>query len=330
MSVEPPYDRMHEIDDFGELDPAWAGTRVEWTEVAGSRTRLLRRDAADGADGPLVLLVHGLGGSATNWLEVMGPLAELGDVVAPDLAGFGECAPVRTHAPRPVANARLVATLINMLDAGPVVLVGNSMGGLVATLVAGDHPELVDHLVLLCPALPPWLPGVRPSRFQLSSFGPFLLPGLGPMLMRRRIRRMSFEEQYRTMMEGLLPDPDVIEERMVRAGVANLARVKDLRWRGVAFREAVTGLFEHQLGPGRRRTLEAMERIEAPTLYVRGAEDPLVLWATTAMVERTRPDWTIEEPDGLGHVPMIEAPDWTARRIASFVRGASVSQLRAG
>ena len=235
----------------------------------------------------------------------------------------------RPNAPRPVANARFVATLVHALDDGPVVLVGNSMGGLVATLVAGEYPDLVDHLVLLCPALPPWLPGVRPSKFQISSFGPFLLPGLGRMLMRRRIRRLTFEQQYRSMMEGLVPDPDVIPERMVSVGIANLARVKQLKWRGAAFREATTGLFEHQLGPGRARTLEAMEHVTAPTLYVRGAEDPLVLWATTAMVERTRPDWTIEEPEGIGHVPMIEAPDWTAERITSFVRGASVSQLRA-
>lgn len=328
MSVQPPWDRMHEIEDFGDLDAAWAGTRVEWLEAAGTRTRLLRRDG--NPDGPTVVLVHGLGGSAPNWLEVMAPLTAIGDVVAPDLQGFGEAAPPRPTAPRPVANARFVATLLHALDTGPVVLVGNSMGGLVATLVAGEHPELVDQLVLLSPALPPWLPGVRLSRLQVSSFGPFLLPGVGSWLMKRRIRRMTFEQQYRATMDGLVPDPDVIEERMVSVGVANLARVKQLRWRGAAFREATTGLFEHQVGPGRARTIRAMEQVRADTLYLRGADDGLVLWATTAMVERTRPDWTIEEPDGIGHVPMIEAPDWTAQRIVSFVRGGSVTRLRAG
>ncbi len=328
MAVAPPFDRMHVVEDFGELDEVWAGTRVEWLEVAGTRTRLLRRDGAE--DGPLVLLVHGLGGSAPNWLEVMAPLTAIGDVVAVDLQGFGEAAPPRPNAPRPVANARFLATLLHALDRGPAVVVGNSMGGLVSTLLAGDHPELVDHLVLLCPALPPWLPGVRPSRFQISSFGPFLLPGVGRVLQRRRIRRMTFEEQYRAMMEGLVPDPDLIPERMVNVGVANLARLKELRWRGAAFSEATTGLFEHQLGPGRSRTLAAMRRVTAPTLYVRGLDDPLVLDATTAMVRRVRPDWTIEEPDGVGHVPMIEAAGWTADRIVTFVRGATVTQLRAG
>lgn len=328
MSVQPPYDRMHEVEDFGELDEAWAGTRVEWLEVAGARTRLLRRDGEPG--GPLVVLVHGLGGSALNWLEVMAPLAAIGDVVAFDLQGFGEAAPPRPTSPRPVANARFVATVLHALDAGPVVLVGNSMGGLVATLVAGEHPELVDHLVLLCPALPPWAPGIRPSRFQVSSFGPFLLPGLGSWLLRRRVQRMTFEQQYHRMMRGLVPDPDVIPERMVHVGVANLARLKQLRWRGAAFREATTGLFEHQVGPGRARTLRAMQQVTADTLYLRGAADPLVLWATTAMVERVRPDWTVEEVDGIGHVPMMEAPEVIAERIVTFVHGAAVARLRAG
>ena len=328
MAVAPPWDRMHEVEDFGELDPAWAGTRVEWLEIAGTRTRLLRRDGA--ADGPLVLLVHGLGGSAPNWLEVMAPMTAIGDVVAVDLQGFGEAAPARPTSSRPVANARFVATLLHALDAGPAVVVGNSMGGLVATLLAGEHPELVDHLVLLCPALPPWLPGVRLSKFQISSFGPFLLPGLGPMLQRRRIRRMTFEEQYRSMMEGLVPDPAVIPDRMVQVGIANLARLRQLRWRGAAFGEATSGLFEHQLGPARSRTITAMEQVTAPTLYIRGADDPLVLGASTAMVERVRPDWVVEEPAGIGHVPMIESAAWTAERIVRFVHGATVSHLRAG
>jgi len=244
-----------------------------------------------------------------------------------DLLGFGETAPPRPNSPRPVANARFIATLLHSLDAGPVVLVGNSMGGLVATLVAGDHPELVDQLVLLCPALPPHLLSIRPTTFQIASFGPFLLPAIGPALMRRRIRRMTFREQFEMMLEGLVDDPQDIPERVVQVGVANLARVKQLRWRGTAFREAVTGLFEHQVGPGRSRTLDAMRRVEAPTLYLRGTGDELVLSATTAMVRRVRPDWEVEEPDGIGHVPMLEAPEWTAQRIASFVRGASVTRL---
>lgn len=328
MAVPAPFDRAHEVEDFGEVDPAWAGTRVEWHDVAGARVRVLRRDGP--ADGPLVLLLHGLGGAATNWLEVMGPLSELGDVVAPDLPGFGETAPPRPTAPRPNANARFAATLLHALDRGPAVVVGNSMGGLVSTLLAADHPHLVSNLVLLCPALPQWVPQLRVSRYQVTSFGPFLLPLLGPALLKRRFARMTFEEQYRAGMEGLFADFEQVPDRVVQVGTANLARLRELRWRGPAFREATTGLLEHQLGPQRRRTVRAMEQVRAPTLYVRGDDDPLVLDATTSMVERVRPDWTIEVPSGIGHVPMVEDPSWTAQRIIGFVRGASVTPLRTG
>lgn len=328
MPIDPPYDRIHELDDLGAVDPAWAGIRVEWMDVAGARVRLLRHDGPQ--DGPLVLLVHGLGGSATNWLEVIKPLSELGDVVAVDLLGFGETPPPRPNSSRPVANARFLATLLHALDRGPAVVVGNSMGGLVGTLLAGEHPQLVDQLVLLGPALPPYLPGVRPSKVQLSSFGPMLLPVLGPMLMRRRIRRMSFREQYETMMRGIVAHPDRMPERMVEVGIANLARLTELKWRGLAFKEATTSLFEHQVGPGRRRVIRAMEQVTAPTLYIRGLEDPLVLDATTAMVRRVRPDWLVEEIEDIGHVPMVEDATWTAEHIISFVRGATITQLPVG
>lgn len=319
------YDQVHEVEDLGALDRAWDGIRTEWVELAGTRARLLRCDGD--ADGPLVLLVHGLGGAATNWLEVMRPLARIGDVVAVDLMGFGETAPPRPDSSRPAANARFLATLLHHLDAGPAVVVGNSMGGLVAMLLAAEHPDLVRDLVLLCPALPPWVPRLRLSRYQVTQFGPMLLPVLGPMIMRRRMRRMSFEEQYRAGMAGLFADFDEVPERIVQVGTANLARLRQLRWRGGAFSTAVTGILERQIGPLRAETVRAMERVAAPTLYVRGAEDPLVLDATTSMVERTRPDWDVEVPDGIGHVPMIEDPTWTTDRIERFVRGATVAQL---
>ncbi len=313
----PAMQRLHELQDFGEAHPDWAGIRAEWLDVAGAKVRVLRHDGP--ADGPLVLLVHGLGGAATNWLPVITGLSELGPVVAVDLPGFGETAPPRPTTARPRANARFLATLVRALDLGPAVVVGNSMGGAVATLLAADHPELVDHLVLLGPALPPKIVGLVPSKFQIQSFGPMLVPVLGPRIIRKRLASMSFDEQYRFGMRAMVAEPDAIAEHFIAAGVANLSRVKELRWRGPAFRQATNGLMELQMGPARRIMLDAIRRIAAPTLYVRGTEDPLVLAATTATVRRLRPDWVIEEPDAMGHVPMIEAPDWTVQRIIRFV-----------
>lgn len=312
--------RVHELADLGELHPAWAGIRTEWVDVAGARARLLRTDGD--TDGPTVVLVHGLGGAATNWLPVMTGLARIGDVVAVDLQGFGETAPPRADSARPRNNARFVATLLTALDAGPVVLVGNSMGGLIATHVAAAQPTSVGHLVLLCPALPVHLPSARPSRVQLSGFGPMLVPVLGRRIVRSRVRRMTFAEQHDRLVRDIVADPDTLTHAGRQVSIANLARVNDLRWRGPAHREATAGVLGIHVGAARSAAVAAMRAVEAPTLYVRGQQDPLVTHATTVQVRRTRPDWVVEQPEHVGHVPMAEDPTWTVQRIERFVADA--------
>ena len=195
--------RRARFDDPSLLE--WAGVEQTYVDVAGARARLLR--VAGREQGPTTLLVHGLGGSASNWLGVMQDLAGLGgDVVAVDLQGFGETAPPRPDAARPRNNARFVATLVSALGGGPVVLVGNSMGGLVSTFVAGSHPELVRHLVLLGPALPGHLPSARLSRVQVTGFAPMLIPVFGKRIIRNRLERMSFDERYDMLMGEILVD----------------------------------------------------------------------------------------------------------------------------
>lgn len=316
-------ERVHELADLGELHPAWTSIRTDWLDVAGTRARLLRRDGAP--DGPTVVLVHGLGGGATNWLPVMHGLASIGDVVAVDLPGFGETAPARPGAARPRNNARWLATVLHALDAGPVVLVGNSMGGLIATFVAGGHPELIANLVLLCPAIPQHLAATRVSRIHVSGFGPMLVPVLGRRIVRRRLQRMSFEQRYDALMDEIVSDPSLVTHAQRQVGIANLARVRELRWRNRAYREASAGIMDVQLGAGRAAVVAAMRAVRAPTLYVRGALDRLVLHGTTVMVRRTRPDWIVEEPTHVGHVPMLEDPAWTVERLAQAVAGDSVA-----
>lgn len=313
-------EHVQELDDLGSLHPDLAGIRTEYVDVAGARARLLRVDGA--AEGPTLVLVHGLGGCATNWLPVMRPLSTIGDVVAVDLQGFGETAPPRPGAARPRNNGRFVATLVHSLDVGPVVLVGNSMGGLVSTFAAGEHPDLVAHLVLLCPALPAHLPSARVSRVQLTAFGPMMLPVLGKRIIRRRLAGTSYEQRYDDLIGEILVDPSAVTHVHRQIGIANLARVRDLRWRGHAYREATSGTLQVHVGSGRAAAVAAMRSVQAPTLFVRGRRDPLVLAAATEQVRRTRPDWVVDEPSHVGHVPMLEDPEWTADRIATFVTGA--------
>ena len=104
--------------------------------------------------GPTFVLVHGLGGSQLNW-ELFAPmLTPAGRVLALDLPGFGLSEPGERPATVP-ANVRVLDRFLHQVARGPVVLVGNSMGGMIAILLAARSPENVTGLVLLDPALPP-------------------------------------------------------------------------------------------------------------------------------------------------------------------------------
>ena len=101
-----------------------------------------------GGTGPTLVLVHGLGGSHVNWLAVAPVLARRARVLAVDLAGFGRT-PLGERSADVHANRVLLDRFLDAVAAGPAVLVGNSMGGLVAmmeaALAAVTVPTLVIH-----------------------------------------------------------------------------------------------------------------------------------------------------------------------------------------
>ena len=106
--------------------------------------------------GTPIVLVHGLGSSADDWLPTARRLARRHRVVLVDLPGHGE-----SDMPEPFSLEGAVVTLDRALadiPGGPPILVGHSLGGLIAAAEAIDHPERVRGLVLVETALRPQLP----------------------------------------------------------------------------------------------------------------------------------------------------------------------------
>jgi pimeloyl-ACP methyl ester carboxylesterase len=140
-----------------------------------------RAPAPEGAEP--ALFVHGLGGSSTNWTDLMDLLRKPpadrpdGPVLASealDLPGFGfSPAPAnsgpggRTGVYSVDAMARTVCDLIEKRRNWPVHLTGNSMGGAVCVRVAARRPDLVRTLTLIAPALPDLRPRLLPLRVTL-------------------------------------------------------------------------------------------------------------------------------------------------------------------
>ena len=98
-----------------------------------------------------IVFVHGLGGQWQNWLENLPRAALERRVIALDLPGFG-CTPMPRDKITIPGCARCVDALCERLDLGRVDIVGNSMGGYIATEVAIQFPQRIDQLILVSAA----------------------------------------------------------------------------------------------------------------------------------------------------------------------------------
>lgn len=122
------------------------GVEARDLETAARRLRYY----AAGSGSPLVL-VHGLGGTASNWVELVPELAERHRLLVVDLPGHGRSAsPPRGWGVGDFADA--VASVLECEEAAPAFVAGHSFGGHVALRLAQRRPELVRGLLLVAPS----------------------------------------------------------------------------------------------------------------------------------------------------------------------------------
>ena len=252
-----------------------------------------------------MVLVHGLGGAAVNWSAVGPGLAARARVVAPDLAGFGRT-PLAGRTARVRANQRLLGRFVDELAVDPVILVGNSMGGMISLLEAADHPERVAGLVLVDPAVP------RPRGVRLDPrialrFATYAAPGLGERLLARHRARLGPEGMVADVLQVCCAEPEQVPAELVEAMRAATRERVGFAWADTAFLQAARSMITSMVVRP-RRFLALIAAVEVPTLVIQGAADQLVPPAAIHALVRNRPEWTVHVLDGVGHVPQLEVP----------------------
>jgi pimeloyl-ACP methyl ester carboxylesterase len=268
-----------------------------------------------GGEGTPLVMVHGLGGNAMNWMAVGPEFAKTHHAVALDLAGFGRT-PLFRRSAAVGANAQLVHRFIQEVIGEPVVLMGNSMGGHIAILEAADHPRWVSALVLVDPAIP----GVhvrRPAPAMLGVMAALTIPGLAEIVLDRRVRMLGPERLVQETMALVVADQSRVDPALLDAHVQLTRERGNLgRQSSRAFMQATRSLGLRMADP---RFWTRVKKISAPTLVVHGNLDRLIPLAAARDLLRRRPDWGLEVIEGVGHVPMMETPELFVRVVNQWL-----------
>ncbi|MCZ3386096.1 MAG: alpha/beta hydrolase [Actinomycetia bacterium] len=291
--------------------PHWPG--AEWS-VAG-RTLFVRSSTAAVSvtpPRPTALMIHGLGGQATNWTDLMTEMVDDVAAWAPDLPGFGWSPAPQDANYSLTADAEIVSAMLEQLHAERgerVHLLGNSMGGAIAVLVAAARPDLVATLTLISPAFP----DLRPRR-DTMGVPVVALPGLGRQLL-ARMAQVPAERQVQGMVALNYGDANAFTVERRAEAVAEVERRLALPHAGEALSGAARGLLRAFVDPGPSGLWARAAQITCPTLVIYGGRDRLVDPRRSRRVARQMPNAQIVTLPKAGHVAQLEDPALVARFI---------------
>lgn len=249
-------------------------------------------------EGPPLLLIHGSGASGACWGPVAGSLVGRHHVIRVDLPGCGQSPPAPSYdVPE---QAGRVAVLLDDLGLRHVSLVGHSSGGYVATALAEQRPDLVGSLALISTG--PSLDALLRQPFILRAL---LAPPLGPLLWPRR------------------------SDAMIRKGIsATTARPVDIPGDAIADLKNITYrtfrkvLRRNAAYVAERSAPERLADLDVPVLVIFGAADPRYEPSSAHQYDAV-PNARVEMLPGVGHVPILEAPEKTSELLLGFTAAAA-------
>jgi pimeloyl-ACP methyl ester carboxylesterase len=286
-SIDP---RIVAGSDYGVSDREWA--RIDWrkhlrrVEVAGTSVNYVEI-----GEGEPLLFIHGVSGCWQNWLENLPHFAAAGRrCVALDLPGFG-ASPMPNWPIAMDAYGKVVRDFCAQLGLGGATLVGNSMGGLIATELALAAPEAFERLVLVAAAgiINTWRPEERAvaTAWAWRRLSPLFAERGRQIVARPRLRRAVFGPIVR--FPGRIDDDLLVEQ------IVNGLHEAD------AFEPALADLI-------RTDFRDRLAAIEMPTLIVWGLSDRVVPVAAAISYHRRIPHSRLEIFERTGHVPQLERP----------------------
>ena len=274
-----------------------AGLDVAEVNAAGYRWVYVHADDAP-ANAPTVVMIHGFTGSKENWYPLAAQLRGKYRLLIPDLPGWGESERKSGADYGFGAQAKRVADFIQVESPGkPVVLLGHSMGGGIAALVAARYPRLVAKVGLLDAA------GVR---FKDNQFGLDVMAGKNPFAVTDEASLQRYVDIvfHRPQAKPWIPWP---------ASTGLIA----LRKHDASFEQAVLdriGRGPEQFAPGAEAA-----NIHQPALLLWGKQDAVIDPSAMALFAAKMPQARQVLVDDAGHMSLMEQPAAVADAVVQLI-----------
>lgn len=265
--------------------------------------------------GPVLLLVHGMAGSAETWRHVMPALAERFTVLAPDLLGQGQSDKPRGDYSLG-AHANALRDLLDTLGYKRATVIGQSLGGGVAMQFAYQFPERCERLVLV-------------NSGGLGREVTFYL---------RMLTVPGFESVFPLFCAPRLRDAgNLVATWLGRAGVRSTPASQEI-WR--SYTSLTDAESRHAFFRSLRDVIDlsgqavsALRRLyraaQLPTLIVWGAQDPFIPVSHAVAAHAAIPGSRLEIFDGVGHYPHCEAPERFVAVLIDFITASKPARLPA-
>jgi pimeloyl-ACP methyl ester carboxylesterase len=256
-----------------------------------------------GEDKPVFVLLHGFGASLFSWHAVMEPFSHYGMVIAYDRPAFGLTErPMTWVGENPYnsqSNVDLLQSLLDHFNVKNAILVGNSAGGTVAMQFTLQHPDRVQALILVDPAVyenrggPSWLRPFYNTR-QMNH--------LGPLIVR------SIENRGIDLIKLAWFDPSKIIQETLDGYTKPL---RSNNW------DRALWYFTSSSQPS--DLSEHLSEFSLPVLVITGESDKIVPTAASIRLASEIPNATLIVIPQAGHVPQEEQPALFIQAVNEFL-----------
>jgi pimeloyl-ACP methyl ester carboxylesterase len=252
---------------------------------------------------PTFILLHGFGASLFSWREVTEPLSKLGTVVAYDRPAFGLTErPLEWEGESPYSQNSQVELVIGLMDALEIeeaILVGNSAGGTVSMLTALKHPQRIQSLILVDPAV--YAGGGAPAWIR-PLFGTPQMDRLGPLAARQ------LQAQGVEFIKSAWHEPGNITPEIF-AGYQKPLQAEN--WD--------KALWELTVSSRESGLAERLGEFNLPVLVITGDDDRIVPTEQSIQLADEIPNAKLAVIPQCGHLPHEECPEAFMQAVTEFL-----------